>query len=416
MSEVWRVLRFTFASFDSLVQEYTGNLANGGLFLPGAWELVHGEAVLVWLDLAFLGRTVEIRGRVAQSIPLEIERSGGRAGIGIEVLESPDAIRERLEAALGRPLADGSIDPNSTRSMRRSVAQVRARLRNERGFEAEGETRNLSLVGVLVALDVEPPPVDAEVEVSLTHPTTGEAKSIRGRVVRYDRTEEGIVRGVGIAFDPASNERDVARAFLRRIQSTEHVRRLGGISGTLATLSIPDLLGSFGQCVPCGRFSILRDGDVGTIHVERGLVAAARIRGAVGLKAIARLLTWSEGKFEFHANLRPDASEEPLGLPIDGALLEATRFLDEDQRRSHAPLSRSARVTLRDGQAPLEPGSASKLEASVVDLTGAEGADLGVLLDRIQAPDSTIEATVLALVEREIVQLAIPQAKANEKA
>jgi len=51
-------------------------------------------------DLAFATASVELEGRVVQTIPVEFEANGGQAGVALELNEAPAVIRERIEKAL----------------------------------------------------------------------------------------------------------------------------------------------------------------------------------------------------------------------------------------------------------------------------------------------------------------------------
>ena len=399
LGQAFRVLRASFATRHALDREYEANLANGGLFIPGHLSLLYGEPVVVLVELPFADAAVELEGRAVQTIPAEFEANGGRAGVAIELSEPPVEIRQRLEAAIGDRLLDEREAGEGQRYAKRSVAHVRARVRVPGVTELEGETRNLSLAGVLVAVDEDPPPVGQDVVVAILHPTTGDEREIPGMVARHDVDQEGVVRGLGIQFAVDPEHADETLAYLGQVKASEHARRLGGISGSIATLGLEDLVSSFGQCVPSGRFTLMNAGQVGTIHVAGGMMVSAQMGAAVGIKALVRMASWRDGSFEFHANESPEEGEQAsVGLPIHAALLEAARLVDESRSHRSVRLPRRAGLRVEHRAVDLSDPALSKIESRVLDLAGV-GMNVSRLLDTIQEPDALIEQAILALVE-----------------
>lgn len=405
MGQAYRVLRVCFETRPALDREYQANLANGGLFIPGHLELLYGEPVVVLVELDFADAAIELEGRVVQTIPAEFEANGGRAGVAIELGDAPGDVRRRIEEAMGEPLLEERDTGAGNRHARRSIAHVRARVRIPGVAELEGETRNLSLAGVLVAIDVEPPPVGQDVVVAIVHPTTGEERAIPGLIARHDVDEYGDVRGIGIQFDVESTDKDDTLAYLGQVKASEHARRLGGITGSIATLGLEDLISSFGQCVPSGRFTLMNAGEVGTIHVANGLMISAAMGAAVGIKALVRMACWEDGSFEFHANLEAeDDGHGTVGLPIDAALIEAARFVDESRSSRGESISRRACLRIQHREIDLDDPTLSKIESRILDLAGV-GMTVARLLDTIQEPDGAIEAAIHGLVDDGAVTL-----------
>ena len=126
MSQAFQVLRIAFADQSALVREFETNLVNGGLFIPGDFELLYGEPVMVFVDLPFATASVEFEGRVVHTTPVEFEANGGQAGVALELQEALTVIRERIEKALGQRVL-GELDAGTgNRHAARLVAQVRA--------------------------------------------------------------------------------------------------------------------------------------------------------------------------------------------------------------------------------------------------------------------------------------------------
>ena len=404
MSQAFRVLRVAFESREALEREYEANLVNGGLFIPGHLELLYGEPVLVFVELPFVDRTLELEGRVVQTIPIEFERNGGRAGVALEMSDPPLEIRRVIEQALDQPLLDEVAAGQGQRHAARSVAHVRARVQVPGIAEIEGRTRNLSLAGVLVAIESDPPPVGQEVVVAIVHPTSGESRSIPGLIARHDVADDGRVRGLGIQFAVPAAEADETIAYLNQVKASEHARRLGGITGSIDTLGLNDLILSFGQCVPCGRFTLLNRGEVGVVHVASGVITSAQMGAAIGLKALVRMAAWKNGNFEFHANLEPEEDAPALGLPIEAALLETARFIDETRSASGPEVPGNAGLRVEHHKVDLEDPLLSKIERQILDRAGV-GMKVSRLLDTIQEPDALIETAIVDLIERGAVRL-----------
>lgn len=399
MSQAFQVLRIAFADQSALVREFETNLVNGGLFIPGDFELPYGEPVMVFVDLPFATASVEFEGRVVHTTPVEFEASGGQAGVAIELQEALTVIRERIEKALGQRVL-GELDAGTgNRHAARLVAQVRARVRVPGGSELEGRTRNLSLAGVLVAIDGEAPPVGQEVTVEIVHPTTGEERGIPGVIARHDLDASGLVRGLGVQFSMETSKADATIAYLSQVKASEHARRLGGITGSIETLGLHDLILSFGRCIPCGRFTFMRSGAVGTVQVADGMMVSARMGAAAGVKALVRMASWIDGSFEFHANLQPDEEDGQMLIPVEAALLEAARFIEESTRHGGSSLPLAAGLRSEHRKVDLHDPNMSKVEARVLDLA-CVGMTVSRVLDSIQEPDGLIESAILELIEQ----------------
>jgi hypothetical protein len=110
---------------------------------------------------------------------------------------------------------------------------------------------------------------------------------------------------------------------------------------------------------------------------------------------MVRLLTWSEGCFEFHASLDSvGESEEPM--PVEATLLEAVRLLDEGERIDHSRLPDAAQP--RIAKQAVEETDLSKVEATVLDLVRA-GFTVQRMVDVIPEPDAAIYRALVTLVE-----------------
>lgn len=404
MSLAYRVLRMVFPTRETLDREYWANLANGGLFVPGHFELIHDEPVVVFCDLDFAGASIELEGRVVQAVPVAFEENGARSGVALALQGTPDAIRARFEEALGERLLDEREEGAGLRATPRSTAHVRARVVRADGTRVEGRTRNVSLDGALIALGGTPPEIGESLQVELLHPTTGEERALLARVARHDRDESGTVRGIGVRFEVLAADADATRDFLAAVKGSEHARRLGGISGSIETLGLDDLLSSFGQCVPRGRFTLEHGGAVGTIHLEAGRLVSARVGAVHGLKALVRMAGWQKGSFAFHAHLAPEEDGEPMDLPVQAALLEAARLVDERRHVDLDGLAPEAGLEIGLHALDVDLDELTPVDLRILDLAD-QGLTVGHMLDAMPEPDPLIERSLASLIERDIVRV-----------
>jgi Tfp pilus assembly protein PilZ len=394
MRRARRTLRVSFESAEAFREEYAANLAHGGVFIPTDEAVEPREHVGIEFFLAFSGDRFTMAGEVVHRVTPEAVSMGATAGVAVQFEGSAERVRKRLEpmCALSGLPADQPVD-SGRRKAPRTTARVAARIEGEAG-EVEGHTRDLSRCGVLVSVRGEGIPRGEKVRLSLTHPTTGESREVDGVVMRDIQTD-GTVAGLGIAFEPPENEREDLERFVDEIQTTEHTRRMGGINGGIAEVGIQNLLQMFVSFMPTGTLTLQQGEHEGLIGFENGMLCFARLGAASGLKAMVRLLSWTEGRFEFHASL--DAVEESEArMPLEAALFEAVRLLDEGEQidRSCLPADAKLRIT--------KPGTEwddlSKIELTVLELVQA-GFTVKRMVDLIPEPDPEIYRALAALYD-----------------
>jgi hypothetical protein len=304
-------------------------------------------------------------------------------------------VRKRLEplcAISGLP-ARRPVDSGRRRAPRTN-ARVTARIDGKAG-QVTGHTRDLSRVGVLVSVPGKGIPVGDKVRLSLTHPTSGESMAVDGVVVR-DLRADGGVSGLGIEFEPPEDEREDMEHFVEKIQSTEHTRRLGGITGGIGEVGIQNLVQMFMNSIPVGTLTLQQGQREGVIGFEGGMLCFARVGAASGLKALVRLLSWTEGHFEFHASLDSVQGREPP-IPMEAGLFDAVRLLDENERIDKSRLP--ARAKPRIARADTQGEDLSKVELTVLELVRA-GFTVGRMVEVIPEPDPEIYRALVSLSER----------------
>lgn len=161
---------------------------------------------------------------------------------------------------------------------------------------------------------------------------------VNGEKIKRARLQEGdrILIGTSIiklvAADdatgdkPASNLEDVAAG-----RRTSQVRTM---SGSIAEIPLPDLMQLFSASKKSGVLVIRTDNDVGKIYFDGGQVVFAVVNDNYDvppLKALYRILTWSDGTFDMEPP-EDRTFSEPIAMSTEGILMEAMRQIDEVRR------------------------------------------------------------------------------------
>jgi hypothetical protein len=229
------------------------------------------------------------------------------------------------------------------------------------------------------------------VRLTLEHPTSGESMQVDARVARQIETA-GAVSALGIEFVTPVERRAEVEGFVEKVQTAEHTRRLGGITGAIATLGAQDLLQMFGTSASIGTLIFRRGEDEAIVAFEAGMLRYARLGPTTGMKALVRMLAWKEGVFEFHSRLDPVKHPE-APLPLEAAMLDAVRQIDEGNRidRRRFPLAAKPRIIESAGE--LE----GKTVEAVLDLARA-GFSVQRILDVIPESDPEIYAALAQLL------------------
>jgi len=388
-----RKLRVVFKNAEAFQKEYASNLLNGGIFVATEDELELRDRVSVVLVAQFSRQKVKFEGEVVHRVTPEMAQMGAEAGVAVQFDDPVTQVRAKLQPLR---MAEGATEPapadDPRRRAPRAPARVPARIDSSvRSFE--GHTRDLSRNGVLVALSGEGPPVGEKVGVLLTEPESGEQIVVQGIVTR--RIEKnGIVSAVGIEFAPGEGQRDGMERFVDDVQNVEHNRRLGGITGDISELGIHSLLQMFASTAKQGTLAIHRAEEEGLIGFDGGLMRFVKIGAASGMKALVRLMTWEAGSFEFHARLDP-IQQSDVPLPVDAAMLEAVRMIDEGRLLDAGRFPGEATPQVDNAA---DVSGLSKLEAAVVDLARA-GFTVQRMVDVIPEPDPEIYRALESLLD-----------------
>lgn len=359
------------------------------------------EVVQVELDFVWAGCSLRLPGEVVHIVPPALAGTGGPPGVAVQFAQSPITVRERLRE-LGLPVAESERGGDQgARSAARSRVRVAARIAGDTQA-VDGQTRNLSRTGVLIGMRGGAVPVGDSVRLTLRNPKTGAEHGVDGRVVRQVESE-GEISAVAVQFAPREHEHELHDRFVGELQQIEHTRRLGGISGPIAELGPQNIVQMFATSAPEGTLLLRHGEDEGVICFQSGLLRLARVGNQSGVKALVRMCAWREGSFEFHARIEDeDLSGAPL--PLEAALLDALRQLDEGMKVEVEGFPLRAHVTIAAGAEADADETPSKVEAAILDLARA-GFTVQRMLDVIPEPDPEIFRALQSLRDAGMIKL-----------
>jgi hypothetical protein len=281
----------------------------------------------------------------------------------------------------------------------RVQARVQARV-DAKTISLEGRTRDLSEAGVLVSADASDLPIGKAVNLELAHPVSGDRLEVDGTVSRHVETE-GTVAAVGIEFGRDAADSGVA-TFVNEVSQAEQELKRAGIYGVIEELGMQTLVHMFGMNAKRGTLTLVSGVEDGSVGFESGTLREARQGELRGVKALARLLSWERGSFEFHARLDP-VEGEPDAMPLEDALAQAARQHEDAIQATHAgTLGPATRFTI-DGEALRGELGLTKSQEAVLDLV-AVGFTVRRILDVIPQPDAEVVEALQSLLDAEILR------------
>lgn len=443
-----RRLHLVFDDSKTFLSEYARNLSRGGALLASRDAFDMREVVDVVLEATFAG--------VKLVLPAEVvHAAGGSVAVQFligapELRERLDPLRERAEeeaaAEAAEPTADAAgdeaafdadafdaeafdlgadptaaggsdIEPLGTddapdgqdgdpndRTYReraaRAATRVAVRVKGPTGKSLRGRTRDVSHTGVLLSVDGEELPIGRDVQISLVHPETGEQLDVPGKVVRH-LSGGGVVGAVAVALQPGERRSEVER-FVADIKAADAEAQRGGIRGPLEELGGASLLQMFAALSKRGTLTVSHGVEEGCVAFEKGMLRFAQVGSVTGVKALARILSWRDGFFEFRAHVDPLEGAQP-SMPMEAAILDAVRVLDEGNRLSSPQLSPGTRLELARERLETSGAPLGKIEQAVLELAAA-GFTVRRILDVIPEDDASIRVAISALLERGLLK------------
>jgi Tfp pilus assembly protein PilZ len=433
------MLDVSFGDPEEFEQEYTNNVANGGIFIATDREFEVRAKVNVRLKLRFLGKGITLRGEVVHVVGEELAASGAIPGVAVQ-FETPAAeLRELFEPLVEASRASAKPKKRAQKRAqkkaqkkkekkdreetpkravvtpvrpahdeRRAAPRLRARVRARvdcPGCEPiEGRTRDLSISGLLISVGNVPAiDIGEPVKVLVTNPETGAERQILGKIARHVKGEGDVVRAIGVQFYVRDDERQAVEAFLEDLSATEHTRHLGGIAGDIAEIGLINLVQTFGLASREGTLDVIRQNEEGYLAFENGNLRAASLGGTRGVKALARMLMWPDGTFEFHARIDPGLVDDETPMSLEAALLEAIRLTDESQDVDRTVYPANALIQVDTAGRDVE-GDLTKLEEAILDLATA-GMNVQRILDIVPETDAEIYLAMASLTDRDLITI-----------
>jgi hypothetical protein len=439
-----RRLHLVFDDAATFVSEYDRNLSQGGAMIQSRDVFDLREVIDVVLEATFAGEKHVLAAEV-------VHAAGDR--VAVQFLDGAPVLRERLEALRDRAadmaggagddddglgalvggddddLEDVSLDPDALgladdeasaqiqgfettsqsrereedpneRTYRaraeRTSARVPVEVKGPTGKALTGRTRDVSPTGMLVSIDGEELPVGRAVQVSLVHPESGEKLTVPAKVVRH-LAGDGVVGAVAIEMRPGERGAEIER-FVRDIRQVDAARQHGGIRGPLEELGGASMLQMFSALARKGTLTVSHGVEEGVVAFEEGMLLFAQVGSVGGVKALARILSWRDGFFEFRAHVDTDAKSGKT-MPMEAAILDAVRTLDEANRLSGPMLPPSTRFELARDRLAQTGAPLGKTEQAVLELVAA-GFTVRRILDVIPENDAAIRVAISALLER----------------
>lgn len=400
------MLAVVFTELDAFRREFHENLLKGGIFVPTEQPVELRSRVEVGIDLQFCQKHIVLEGEVVHCLSPEMASAGAVPGVAVQVDKPIKELRDvfaRLVGDIAEPAESAQPEPSQPKPQKerrgaaRATARVLAQVRNLEGHQLEGMTRDLSTSGLQFSVTGEPLPIGERVIVVLTNPNSRESLEIPSQVMRHVEGDAGDVAALGIHFSPDEDCREQTRRFLRRLRNDEHTRRLGGISGDIEELGLANLLRSFASFTQEGTVTLINGSQEGYIAFRHGALVATSIGRVAGTKALARMLCWETGRFEFHARVDANLERAPE-IRLEAALMDAMREIDKIRNaartlfRPDAKFAQAQEVTGQSGC------NLSKLESAILDLVSV-GANVRKIMDVVPESDSRVQETLSSLVD-----------------
>ncbi|MBW2666796.1 MAG: DUF4388 domain-containing protein [Deltaproteobacteria bacterium] len=396
-STSWQLsLRFDEAT--AFREEFESNIAAGATFVATPESYLPKQAVGITLDLAFCRKRICFPAVVVAVVePALADLANSAAGVSVRFLDSSSELKDRLEAVTGIDLSTGAL-------RNRSERRARARSRSDSDIVLttptetfSGTTANISYAGVLAMLPMTSIPAGTEVRVELSNPMVELDLTVDGRIIHSRRCDGGMIAH-GIQLQYPAERIDEVMAFIEFLQSFDRARRLAIVSGSIDAGGLCAILDLFAQTAPAGTLAVTNGEENGRIVFSENYLLLCTAGMASGLKALARLFLWTDGRFEFHHDLQlADSPDDPQ--PLEAAMMTASVQIDELRRIGLDTFQFDDTFSLATDVDPGVREKLSETEAEVLDYVG-DGFSIGVICDMVAALDADIYKALVALLDQ----------------
>jgi len=202
----------------------------------------------------------------------------------------------------------------------------------------------------------------------------------------------------GIQLQYPAERIDEVMAFIEFLQSFDRARRLAIVSGPIDRTGLCPILDLFSQTAPAGTLVVTNGDKDGRIVFSENYLLRCTAGMATGLKALARLFLWTEGRFEFHHDLQlADSQDDPQ--PLESAMMMASVEIDELRRIGLDRFRSEDTFTVVADMESCASEKFSATEREVLEYLG-DGFSMGALLDMVAAPDAEIHEALVVLLEQ----------------
>jgi Tfp pilus assembly protein PilZ len=391
-----------FESPEEFRDEFHQNIARGALFAPTVDPFAPHQTVDVTLDLAFCDKTLSLSGEVIVVVDPALAKVGATTpGISLRLTEAVSALRERLEDLTGLDLAQPApAHLADRRRASRTDSDADIVISTPDG-DFSGATANICYTGVLALIPMVSIPVGTVVRVHLANPTVELDLTVDGKIVHRRRCDGGVTAH-GIQLHYPADRIDEVMAFIEFLQSFDRARRLAIVSGEIDDSGLGAVLDMFVNTAPAGTLNVSRGEDEGKIVFSEHYILRCTVGMVSGMKALARLVRWTEGRFEFHHDLQ--LSGEPDDpQPFDAAMMVASIQADELARIGFDPSATSDAVRIDPDAKKKHYESLTDLEREVLECA-AEGFSVGAISDVVTAPDADIYKALVVLFDLGVIE------------
>ncbi len=390
-----------YATLEELHRAWVRDLALGALFVPTHQGVAAGSRVRVVIELPFCEGSLDLGGEVVGEIATELAITGATPGLSVRSDLPVAELQARLEELTGTGLPEpAKAQPGRASAPKRFDTQVPVVIEAD-GREYSAKAVDISYNGLLVLLPGIDLGDDTEVNVRLTHSSLGQQLELEGKVARQTRCNGGVM-AVGIRFNYGFGRMDEVTGFIDDLRGFERASKLASITGSLEETALEVVLETFTSVANQGTLLLARGEEQGIIAYRDGEIVCAMTGLVSGVKALGRMFTWTDARFEFQSTVELADLQTPL--PLDSAIIAAAIERDEFLRLNLGELMSADQLSvnealLSDLKAELEP-----LQQEI-----AENARMGfppvALLDILPEADATIYRVLAELIEIGILRI-----------